>query len=111
MKDSRFTPESVEVEDVQMTFTDDCSTSQAFVSVQQEGGGRILSQAQKCRKGLQTAQIFASLMSEDVKCNIHLITDTIRDTQNVDVHRVRKYVTSKGWLAVLSVLEEKENSE
>ena len=307
MKDSRFTPESVEVEDVQVTFTDDCSTSQTFVSVQQESEGRILSQAQKFRKGLQTAQIVASLMSEggmatfrkryellqdlishwkmgtevalspfkksygveeeipvpvltdeqvdseiaekvdakksgrlhglseqiedvdseisvkpeiseqvglgipldgkselkedssktqkkehgnseygfirmppkmvkrgrpkgaeltviglpkskrrkeesnkllpfsklhpndksriileclssqlaaaealsgkrllneeDVKCNIHLITDTIRDTQNVDVHRVQKYFTSKGWLAVLSVLKEKENSE
>lgn len=312
MKDSRFRPESVEVEDVQMTFTDDCSTSKAFVSLQQESEGRILSQAQKFRKGLQTAQIVASLMSEggmatfrkryellqdlinhwkmgtevalspfqksygveeeipvpvltdeqvdseqvdseiaekvdakksgrldglseqiedvdsemsvkqeiseqvgleipldgkselkedssqthkkehgnseygfirmppkmvkrgrpkgaeltviglpkskrrkeesnkllpfsklhpddksriileclssqlaaaealsgkrllneeDVKCNIHLITDTIRDTQNVDVHRVQKYFTSKGWLAVLSVLKEKGNSE
>lgn len=64
LKDSPFTPDSVEVEDVQMTFTDDCSTSQAFVSVQQESEGRILSQAQKIRKGLQTAQIVASLMSE-----------------------------------------------
>ena len=51
------------------------------------------------------------LNEEDVKCNIHLITDTIRDTQNVDVHRVQKYFTSKGWLVVLSVLKEKENSE
>lgn len=46
-----------------------------------------------------------------MKCNIHLITDTIRDTQNADVHRVRKYFTSKGWLAVLSVLKEKENGD
>ena len=51
------------------------------------------------------------LNEEDVKCNIHLITDTIRDTQNVDVHRVKKYFTSKGWLAVLSFLKEKENSD
>ena len=47
--------ESVEVEDVEMTFTDDCSASQAFVSVRQEGERRILSQAETFREGLQTA--------------------------------------------------------
>ena len=63
---------------------------------------------------LATAQALSGkrlLNEEDVKCNIHLIMDTIRDTQNVDVHRFQKYFTSKGWLAVLSVLKEKENSE
>ena len=51
------------------------------------------------------------LNDEDVQCNVHLIRDTIRDTQNFDVHRVQKYFDSKGWLAVLGVLKEKEDSK
>ena len=82
MKDSRFRPESVEEEDVQMTFTDDCSTSKAFVSVQQESEGRILSQAQKFRKGLQTAQIVASLMSEGGMATLRKRCELLQDLIN-----------------------------
>ena len=64
LKDSRFPTQSVEADDGQSTFTEDCNTSQVFVSVQHDNEGRSLSKAQKFRKGLQAGQIVASLMSE-----------------------------------------------
>ena len=51
------------------------------------------------------------LNDDDVHSNIHLIRDTIRDMQNIDVHCVQKYFTSNGWLTVLDVLKQKEDSE
>lgn len=63
LKDSRFLPESVVADDGQSVFTEDCPTPQVFLSAldQEE---RVLSQAQKFRKGLQAGQIIASLASE-----------------------------------------------
>ena len=47
------------------------------------------------------------LNNEDVQSNVHLIPDTIRDTENVDINCVEKYFNEKGWLAVLAVLKRK----
>ena len=51
------------------------------------------------------------LNDKDAQTNIHLISYTIRDTSNVDVHRVHKYFNNDGWLAVLGVLKEKPGRE
>ena len=42
-----------------------------------------------------------------MQSNVHLIPDTIRDTENVDINCVEKYFNEKGWLAVLAVLKRK----
>ena len=62
-EDSRFRPEIVVADDGQSAFTVDCHAPQVFLSAldQEE---RVLSQAQKFRKGLQAGQIIASLASE-----------------------------------------------
>ena len=63
LKDSRFLPEIVLADDGESAFTEDCHTPQVFLSAlgREE---RVLSQAQKFRKGLQAGQIIASLASE-----------------------------------------------
>ena len=45
------------------------------------------------------------LSDGDVKSNIQLIPDTVRDKDNIYIHCVQKYFNKKGWLAILNVLE------
>lgn len=48
------------------------------------------------------------LGDEDIETNIHLIPDTVRDTEKIDIFRIEKYFGQDTWLKVLQQIQKKE---
>ena len=44
----------------------------------------------------------------EIETNIHLILDTVRDTENIDIFRIEKYFGQDTWLKVLEQIQKKE---
>ena len=49
------------------------------------------------------------LEEKDIQSNVHLLPDTVRDRENIDISRVEKYFNDETWLLVLKLMEKKDN--
>ena len=50
------------------------------------------------------------LDNDDIQTNIHLIPDTVRDRDNIDIFRFEKFFTEETWFQILEILQRKEES-
>ena len=91
---------------------DDRHKSLPFCKLQPDEKSRIILECLTAELAAAECLSGKRLLSDgDVKSNIQLIPDTVRDEENIDINRVQKYFNNKGWLAVLNVLEKKRNAK
>lgn len=97
----RFPPEILVADNGQSAFTEGCHTPQVFLSALDKEG-KVLSQAEKFRKGLQAGQIIASLTSEggmvSLRNRYQLLQDLISywklGTEVVQTYSIKKVHSS-----------------
>ena len=44
----------------------------------------------------------------DMESNVHRISDTVRDQENINIHRFEKYFGENTWLSSLAIMEKNE---
>ena len=50
------------------------------------------------------------LNNDDIQTNIHLLPDTVRDRNNIDIFQVEKFFTEDAWFQLLEIMQKKEES-
>lgn len=50
------------------------------------------------------------LDNDDIQTNIHLIPDTVRERDNIDILQVEKFLSKDSWFQLLEILQKKEET-